>query len=311
VEDPAYPLSIVIPTYNRGQVLMLCLESLERQTFKNFEVVVIDDGGYDTTSELMTTYIRSSSLRVRYFRQKNRGPGSARNRGISLIQGNVCLLIGDDIIASPDLVEKHLHLHQQQPEHCVAGLGLTRWSEKHQEVTPFMEWLDSGGLQFNYGPLLCRKKADWRFFYTSNLSVKTELLRKFPFDESFPYAAMEDMDLACQIESNVGLKVVFLPDATAKHLHPTTFAQACRRMMHVGESTAYFDKKWPGKRKHNGSIFKQILESILIANAWALPIFVKMANWSLRFSCPNYLMRYVLGCCFQMGYSRYDANLRK
>jgi glycosyltransferase involved in cell wall biosynthesis len=285
---------------------MRCLEHLEHQTFKHFEVVVIDDGSVDSTGKLMEAYMLTSPMRVRYFHQENRGPGSARNLGISLIDGKICLLIGDDILASPDLVNEHLHLHLRQPEIRVAGLGLTQWSET--DLTPFMKWLDSGGLQFNYYPLLRGERPDWRFFYTSNLSLKTEILRKFPFDESFPYAAMEDIDLACQIEKNGGLDMVFLPNAMAKHVHPTTFVQACRRMMHCGESAAYFDQKWPGKRPLRETLLKRILQNILTANVGALPTFVRIADWSLRFSCPNYLMRYVLSCHFRIGYSRYGKN---
>jgi glycosyltransferase involved in cell wall biosynthesis len=304
VEPKRYPLAIVIPTYNRADVLMQCLKHLEDQNCKDFEVVIVDDGSVDSTPDQMKAYMRSTPLAIRYTRQENRGPARARNHAISLIEAPITLLIGDDIFASPALVAEHLQLHLRRPAESVAGLGLTRWSEKGQSVTPFMQWLDSDGVQFDYGPLLRGKSPDWADFYTSNLSLKTEVLKEFPFDETFPYAAMEDMELACRIEARSGLELVFLPEALAHHLHPTTFTQACRRMVMVGESTAHFDRLWPGKRRTKRNILRRPLQGILLSHPNAMPTWVKMADWSLKLACPNALMRYVLGCHFAMGYNR-------
>lgn len=298
------PLSVVIPTYNRADVLIKCLIHLENQTRNDFEVVVVDDGSTDSTPERIEAYAKNSPLSLRYLRQENRGPASARNYAISLVDAPICLIIGDDIFASPKLINEHLQLHLRRPERTVAALGLTRWSETEQNVTTFMRWLDRGGLQFDYEPLIRGERPDWRHFYTSNLSAKTEILKEFRFDESFPYAAMEDMELACRIEARVGMDLIFLPDATAYHLHPTTFQQACTRMIKVGESTAHFDRLWPGKRPVRGSGLKRILQNILLANRWAFPMCDWLANQSLKALCPNYLMSFMLNCHFRTGYDR-------
>jgi glycosyltransferase involved in cell wall biosynthesis len=305
LELKRYPLAVVIPTYNRADVLMECLKHLEDQTCKDFEVVIVDDGSTDSTPDQIKTYLKNSPLAIRYARQENHGPARARNHAISMIEAPISLMIGDDIFASPSLVAEHLQLHLKRPEEPVAALGLTRWSEKGQSVTPFMRWLDSGdGLQFHYDLLLRGKSPDWGDFWTSNLSLKTRVLKEFPFDESFPHAAMEDIELACRIEARHGLKLIFLPEALGHHLHPTTFVQACRRMVKVGESTAHFDRLWPGKRRTKRNILKRPLQSILLAYPRAVPTWVKLADWSLNLACPNFLVRYVLSCHFAMGYNR-------
>ena len=300
-----YPLAVVIPTYNRADILIECLKHLEDQSFKDFEIVIVDDGSTDSTSDRIASYLINTPLSARYMRQENSGPARARNLAISTIQAPISLLIGDDIFASPSLVAEHLQLHSRRSEPSVAALGLTRWSEKGQTVTPFMRWLDSGdGLQFRYDLLLSGKSPDWTDFYTSNLSLKTSVLKDFPFDESFPYAAMEDIELACRIEAKQGLEMVFLPNAFAHHLHPTSFAQACRRMVMAGESTAYFHQLWPEKRQKKRNKLKVLLQSIMLAQPGAMQFWVKLANWSLKLACPNLLMRYVLSCHFAMGYNR-------
>jgi glycosyltransferase involved in cell wall biosynthesis len=309
VDLKGYPLAVVIPTFNRADVLMECLKHLEGQTCKDFEVVIVDDGSTDSTADQMKAYLRNTSLAIRYLRQENHGPARARNHAISMIESPISLMIGDDIFASPTLVAEHLQLHLKHPEDPVAALGLTRWSEKGQSVTPFMRWLDRGdGLQFHYDLLLSGKSPGWAEFWTSNLSLKTRVLKQFPFDESFPHAAMEDIELACRIEAKHGLKMIFLPGALAHHLHPTSFVQACRRMVKVGESTAHFDRLWPGKRRTKRNILKRPLQSILLTYPRTVPTWVKLAEWSLKLACPNSLMRYVLSCHFAMGYSRRNQD---
>jgi hypothetical protein len=152
--------------------------------------------------------------------------------------------------------------------------------------------------------LLRGKSPDWGNFWTSNISLKTRVLKEFPFDESFPHAAMEDIELACRIEAKHGLEMIFLPEALAHHLHPTSFVQACRRMVKVGESTAHFDRLWPGKRQIKRNILRRPLQGVLLAYPKAMSTWVDLADWSLKLACPNSLMRYVLGCHFAMGYYR-------
>lgn len=304
------PIAVIVPTYNRVDALSECLRHLENQTWKRFEMVVVDDGSTDSTPEFLEAYAHTNRLRLRYVRQQNAGPARARNLAISLIEAPLCLMIGDDIFASPELVETHLRLHHRYPDLSVAVLGLTQWSETGQQVTPFMRWMDSQGMQFDYGHLLSGREPDWRHFYTSNLSLKTELLKRFPFDESFPHAAMEDVELACRIEELHGLEVKFAPAALAYHFHPVSFAQACRRMIRVGESTAHFYAKWPSKVPQHRRSVTRALKTVMISVPGTLPVFKELANASLKITCPNPLMKFVLGCYFTAGYRRSVKNRR-
>lgn len=304
----SYPLAVVVPTHNRCNALRQCMRDLEQQECKDFEVVVVDDGSTDSTQTWMGEYSKRTPLMLRYFRQQNAGPARARNFALAMVDAPLTILIGDDIFVTPQFTALHMQLHEQRTAENVVGVGLTLWDEQGQELTPFMRWLDQDGMQFNYGELLAGLQPDWKHFYTSNLSVKTSLLRSFPFDESYPYAAMEDIDAACRVEAERGLEMVFLREAVAYHLHPMSFPAACWRMEKVGESTAYFNKRWPGKLPHSPNPRSVRLGKLLHDTPMAVPVIVSLASLSLRISCPNRLMLFVLRMYFQRGYERHMAQ---
>ncbi len=88
--------SVIIPTYNRVDKLRRALESLAAQSFRDFEVIVCDDGSTDGTAEMVEAFV--GTLTVRYLWNENfGGPARPRNRGISEAKGNwVCFLDADD-----------------------------------------------------------------------------------------------------------------------------------------------------------------------------------------------------------------------
>jgi GT2 family glycosyltransferase len=213
----------------------------------------------------------------------------------------VCLIIGDDIFASSDFVKTHLQLHKQRPEIQVACLGLTRWKEGPQ-ATKFMRWLQDDGVQFFYGELLRGEGPTWRHFYTSNLSVKTELLRRFPFNECFPHAAMEDIELGFRIHKQHGLELIFLPDALAIHDHPTTFRDVCRRMLGVGRSTRLFHELWPEQLPPPSPWTHRLARAPFLSNPWLIPPLLSFADVLTRYWCPNPFSHLVLSLHYSMGY---------
>lgn len=287
-------VSVLIPTYNRADVLPLCLAHLERQTFPDFEVVIVDDGSSDGTAEWLAGYVRSTTLSIRTARQENAGAARARNVAVGMARGKVSVILGDDILCSPELVETHHRFHQEHPEDAVAGLGLTRWCETGQVVTPFMRWMDESGTQFAYGDLLRGTKPNWRHFYTSNLSLKTEMLRKYPFIEAFPGCGMEDMELGYRLEQREGMKVTFLREALAQHIHPIDFSRACRRAFQTGLSLQVFDRLWPDRPAGVHGWLHRGLKEILVQNAWLLGSAAGVAGWVTERWCPNPLIRPVL-----------------
>ena len=232
-EQPS-AVSVIIPTYNRSSYLRLCLEYLEAQSRKDFDVLVIDDGSTDDTPETLSAIAERTALRLRVITQPNGKTPTARNRGIAEARTDICIMIGDDMLVSERFVDTHLQLHLARPEKHVVGLGWVRWDTVHQPVSAFMQWQEDK--QFDFAPLLAGDKPDWRRFYGSNFSCKTCLLRETPYDERFVGYGFDDVELGYRLTRTQGIEMVFLREAFAAHLHPTTFRDAARRMREVGHS---------------------------------------------------------------------------
>ena len=94
--------SVIIPTFNRQKLLVEALDSVRRQSFRDFEVIVVDDGSTDDTSTTLARYADGwPDGPLRCFRQDNAGQGAARNLGISHASGEYCLFLDSDDLLLP------------------------------------------------------------------------------------------------------------------------------------------------------------------------------------------------------------------
>ena len=92
--EPVTKVSVVIPTFNRSELLVNAVESALQQTYQNREIIVVDDGSTDDTAERLAPYMD----RIRYFYQENRGASAAQNKGIEVARGEwVSILASDDL----------------------------------------------------------------------------------------------------------------------------------------------------------------------------------------------------------------------
>lgn len=270
-------LSVVIPTFERSEILKMTLGALAKQSLqkKDYEVIVVDDGSADQgkTKKVVESFVKRTELNLLYIRQKNEKQGAARNNGVKRAKGEVVLFLGDDIIpANVDFLKKHLDLHRRYPNKKYGVLGFTDW---HPGITVnyFMKWLTHGscvlkrygGHQFAYEKLgggpdgkdsfgngISKtghvKYADYNFFYTSNISLKRSLLLKEPFDKAFSAYGWEDIELGYRLEKKYGFKLLYNPNAVGFHHHVITENSLAPRMRAIAASASIIDKKYPGLR---------------------------------------------------------------
>src|SRR5690606_619186 len=133
--------SVVIPTYNRAEILKETLESLFNQSvdIRDYEVIVVNDGSTDHTDKVVAAFKRKYK-NLKYLKQRNQGQGVARNTGLKEAKGKVVVLIGDDIIPTQDFLFEHQKYHYLHEEENAAVLGFTAWHPK-LKVNSFMKWL--------------------------------------------------------------------------------------------------------------------------------------------------------------------------
>ena len=120
--------SVIIPTYNRSSYLRQTLESVWRQSFSDYEIIVVDDGSTDDTH----SYLSQISDKVTVIRQPNSGPGAARNKGAHRARGEYVAFLDDDDLWFPWTLEtvSELILRHDRPSLIAAKLfGFTNPSE--------------------------------------------------------------------------------------------------------------------------------------------------------------------------------------
>lgn len=88
-------ISIIVPVYNSEQTLNRCIDSILGQTYRNFELLLINDGSKDRSGEICDEYASNDS-RIRVFHQKNSGPSAARNFGLNQAKGQYVVFQDSD-----------------------------------------------------------------------------------------------------------------------------------------------------------------------------------------------------------------------
>ena len=214
--DIKLDFSVVLPAYNRVDVLSDCLGALNRQTLSpdRFEVIVVDDGSTDGTRELCSKH--KPRHEFHFFTQQNGGAGAARRFGIEHASGKYLLLINDDTIAARDLLERHLELQRAHTNEKIAVLGQFYYPEaaKKRALTWF---LSSQPFLFPQVGLKAGVYVNHSFFITCNISVRRDLvLAAGSFDPLFRVG--EDTELGVRLMRK-GLKVVYSPRVAAMHAH--------------------------------------------------------------------------------------------
>jgi len=107
-------VSVIVPTYNRASLLGTAIESVLAQTFRDLEVVVVDDGSSDATEALVRHY-EAADARVRYLAQQHRGISAAMNTGIRASRGQYIARVDSDDQWLPQLLETAVGTERPDP----------------------------------------------------------------------------------------------------------------------------------------------------------------------------------------------------
>jgi len=185
-----YQFSVVIPTYNRAELLPRAIDSVLEQTYPAHEIIVVDDGSTDHTETVMKKY----ESRVRYIKQKNAGVSAARNRGIEESEGNMIAFLDSDDDWKPEKLRLQAECFAEYDVSvCVTDsleVGGPHSGKTTFEQSVLFDELRSSGPVLDAFPLIVQQN----FINTSTLAAKKECFKKVGlFDENLK--ATEDTDL--------------------------------------------------------------------------------------------------------------------
>jgi len=192
-------ISIVIPTKNRLESLKKALSSVYEQTYKNLEIIIIDDGSTDETPEFL---IKEQNLgKITFYRNEvSVGGGEARNIGIKQAKGDFIAFLDDDDVWFPTKLEKQLPLFVNPLVGIVySGLELyfTDFNIRYESLPSIEGYI--------YNEMLIENRIGG----TVSIILRAEIAKKYLFDSSMP--ARQDYDLWLRICKNWNVRVVREP----------------------------------------------------------------------------------------------------
>jgi len=131
-------VSVVIPTYNYSQFILIAVKSVLAQDFPDLEIIVVDDGSTDNTSDIIKPYTH----RIKYIYQDNAGLSAARNTGISNSTGEFILFLDADDVLGPDAIASQVAYLERNPAAFVAVCvnKLFREKDSNGQPKPFGSW---------------------------------------------------------------------------------------------------------------------------------------------------------------------------
>ena len=178
-------VSVIIPTFNRAYVLERAIASVLNQTYKNFELIIVNDGSTDNTQALLEKYQEH-----KVFHTQNHGVSRARNFALKYAQGEWIAFLDSDDEWLPDKLEKQINYIQENPNYLLVH-GDEIWVRNGVRVNPKSKHAKGGEDQFKASLKLCAISP-------SVALIKRDLLVEFSGFRS-DYPVCEDYDLWLKI----------------------------------------------------------------------------------------------------------------
>lgn len=214
-------ISVIIPNYNGAKYLKVCLDSLSRQTFAAFDIIVVDNGSTDNSCDILENEYNNVVL-IRL--DRNYGFSKAVNEGIKACKSEYVVLLNNDVEVNPDWLSSLVNCIEQDENIFSCSSKMVRYNDRSR--------LDDAGDEYNIlgwaykrgdGKSIDRYSSDTKVFSSCAGAAiyRKKVIDKIGFfDEKF-FAYMEDVDISYRAKIN-GYKNVFCSDAVIYHIGSAT-----------------------------------------------------------------------------------------
>jgi len=188
-----------MPTFNRAPLIKGAIESTIYQTYKNWELIIIDDGSTDNTESIVQSYSNKDN-RIKYFKNTNKGGAAARNYGISLAKGEYIAFLDDDDISLPRRFESQLNAAiKNNSRFIVSGYEIRDRKTNKIKAKVKLELKGAGA------------------GFPSRWLIKKELLEEIGgFDEDYP--SMQDIEISYRLSEH---EIFSLHDDIVSVIYPS------------------------------------------------------------------------------------------
>jgi GT2 family glycosyltransferase len=212
--------SVIIPTYHRNDLLAKCLDCLapnvQTLPVEQYEVIISDDGSQTTAQEM----ICDRYPWAKWVAGSRQGPAANRNNGARYAKGEWLVFTDDDCLPDPQWLEAYAKAVVTEPS-CLVFEGRTYVDRPRRTLAEISPANESGG-----------------YLWSCNFAIQRQLFESISgFDERFPYAAMEDVDLRRRL-TKAGYKFSFIK--TASVCHPWRYKGGWKKLKQHQESTLIY-----------------------------------------------------------------------
>jgi glycosyltransferase involved in cell wall biosynthesis len=207
-------VSVIVPTYDRKELVVEAVDSVLAQTMEDFEVVVVDDGSTDGTPEVLAKRY-AGEPRVRVVRRANGGPAAARNTGLDAARADAIAFLDSDNVYLPDHLEHALRWLDALPD---VDLVMTDMLFEHRGVPEGTTLF--GHVHFR-APLSLDAMATGAWGVQSPVVVRAAAARAIRFDETLP--RQEDTEFFFRFHAS-GRRLALVPHVTVRYRRRTPLA---------------------------------------------------------------------------------------
>jgi glycosyltransferase involved in cell wall biosynthesis len=258
--------SIVIPTRNRKKSLAMLLASIDRQTERSFEVIVVNDGSTDGT-EISAAEFPA----VRCITIPHSGPAIARNRGAQEAHGDIIVCTDDDCIVPEDWLARYAEVFRTMNVQAAAG--------SIENVLPENPYSVVYQMTTEYFQKKLNSVSGRSYFVTSNNFAcrKDAFIAVRGFDERFQRGA-EDRELSARLIAE-GCSIRFVPEIVIRHAHPFSFRSFVRHTFQHGKGSFLFqtiarERRYTSRHlrlmEYAGLLLEVMKKKSMLAPVWML-----------------------------------------
>lgn len=218
--------SIIIPVYNRPDEVDELLESLTRQTVKDFEVVIVEDGSKVPCRDVCEKY--EAKLDIQYFAKPNSGPGQSRNYGVERAKGEYVLILDSDVVLPEGYIAAVSAELEREPADAFGGpdSAHSSFTDTQKAISYSMtSFFTTGGIRGG------KKKLDKFYPRSFNMGVRRDVYERLGGFSKMRFG--EDIDFSIRI-FKAGCRCRLFPEAWVWHKRRTDLKKFFRQVYNSG-----------------------------------------------------------------------------